>query len=139
MFKGKVLLVDDDAVHRIMAKKIMSDLGCSVIAVDNAITAIAKLRAQPETYALVFMDWEMPEMTGLQAAEKIRAQQGKRNWPHIPIIAFTSNKSDGDQEKCLAAGMDDYMAKEIFLPKWQNLLQEKLEKWGKVSDERYDG
>ena len=71
-------------------------------------------------------------LDGLEAVREIRTRQVKEGWPHVPVLAFTSNKRDGDEEKCLAAGMDDYLPKEIFMPKWRQTLREKLERWMNV-------
>ncbi len=127
--KGHILIVEDEQTHRTLTEKILRDLGLQVTPVDNGFAALDKLDVTPEAFDLIIMDWEMPEMDGLETVRKIRARQIKNSWAHIPVIAFTANKRDGDMEQCLAAGMDDYLSKEIFLPKWRIILLEKLEKW----------
>lgn len=124
-----ILLVEDNRTHRTMANNILQELGYKVIAVDNAYSAMAKIAIDPEGISLILMDWEMPEMNGLEAVRHIRAHQEEDGWPHIPVIAFTGNKRPGDKEQCIAAGMDDYIAKEIFMPKWRSDLREKISKW----------
>lgn len=124
-----ILLVEDNGMHRAIAHEILAELGYKVTAFDNAYAAIAKIATDPHRFDLILMDWEMPEMNGLDAVKKIRAGQVEKGWPHIPVIAFTSNKRDGDRETCLAAGMDDYMAKEVFMPKWRPTLAGKISKW----------
>lgn len=124
-----ILLVEDNSMHRSLGHKILVELGYNVTSVDNAFAALSKLADNPRRYALVIMDVEMPEMNGLEAVRSIRAHQEKDGWPHIPVVAFTGNKQPGDKEACLAAGMDDYMAKEIFMPKWRESLSEKLDLW----------
>jgi len=127
--QGHILIVEDDLTHRGLTEEILLSMGLKVTSVDNGFAALDKLDLDPNAIDLVIMDWEMPEMDGLETVRNIRQRQMKNGWPHIPVLAFTSNKRDGDEEKCLAAGMDDYLPKEIWLPKWQPLLLEKLEKW----------
>ncbi len=71
----------------------------------------------PDDFDLIFMDVQMPEMNGLEATGKIRAFEqtvaNAGNKPHIPIVAMTANAMKGDREKCIKAGMDDYMSKPI--------------------------
>lgn len=126
---GHILVVEDDHTHLALTEQILSSLGLRITSVDNGFAALDKLAVAPDAFDLIIMDWELPEMDGLEAVRKIRNKQVSDNWPHIPVIAFTSNKRDGDMKKCLAAGMDDYLPKEIWLPKWQAILLEKLEKW----------
>lgn len=127
--KGHILIVEDEQVHRILMEGILSDLGLTVTPVDNGFAALDKLESNPEAFDLIIMDWEMPDIDGLETVREIRSRQVKNGWAHIPVLAFTANKRDGDMKKCLAAGMDDYLPKEIFLPKWNLTLLEKLEKW----------
>lgn len=127
--KGHVLVVEDQHTHRMMMGAILMDLGLDVTSVDNGALAIFKLETALESFDLVIMDWEMPEMNGLEAVRQIRLREEKEGLRHIPILAFTSNQRDGDKEKCIEAGMDDYLPKEAWLPKWQSLLLEKLNKW----------
>ena len=127
--EGHVLVVEDEHTHRALTEEILVSLGLKVTSVDNGFAALDKLEVSPENFNLIIMDWEMPEIDGLETVRQIRARQVKDGWPHIPVLAFTSNKREGDEEKCLAAGMDDYLPKQIWLPKWQPLLLEKLEKW----------
>ena len=133
--KGHVLVVEDDFSHRLIVEELLSDMGLTVTAVDNGFAALDKLETGHRLFDLVVLDWEMPEIDGLETVRKIRARQLEQGWPHIPVLAFTGNKREGDEEKCLAAGMDDYLPKECWLPKWQPLLHEKLEKWLTFKDE----
>ena len=126
---GHVLIVEDEQTHRALMEEILLDMGLKVTVADNGFTALEKLRISPEAFDMVILDWEMPEMDGLETVRKIRERQVEEGWPHIPVLAFTANKRDGDAEKCLAAGMDDYLSKEIFLPKWRAALIEKLKNW----------
>ena len=127
--EAHILLVDDDTVHRALAKEILIDLNYTVSEADNAFAAISKIRQSPQYFDIVLMDWEMFDMDGLQAVRRIRAYQDAEKWPHINVIAFTGHNNPEDKDRCLAAGMDDYIAKEIFLPKWRDSLSQKLEEW----------
>lgn len=133
--KGHVLVVEDQHTHRMMMGAILMDLGLDVTSVDNGALAILKLEADSAAFDLIIMDWEMPEMDGLETVREIRLRQVKDGWHHIPVLAFTSNQGEGDMDKCLEAGMDDYLPKKAWLPKWQPLLLEKLSKWISSEDE----
>ncbi|MEM7650811.1 MAG: response regulator [Pseudomonadota bacterium] len=124
-----VLIVEDDRTHRAMTQEILTDLGFKVTTADNGFTALSKISSNPQGFACILMDWEMPEMDGLETVRSIRANQVEDGWPYIPIIAFTSNKQPGDEEQCLAAGMDGYLSKDLFFPKWRKELQQKLSGW----------
>lgn len=132
--KHHILVAEDNGTHRAMTHDILLEMGFDVTSVDNGYTAISKIAANPHEFALVIMDWEMPQMNGLDAVRAMRVHQEKDGWPHIPVIAFTGNKRPGDQEKCIAAGMDDYVPKEIFMPKWRTVLNDKLKQWLKEDD-----
>lgn len=127
-----ILIVEDNATHRAMACEILKTMGYQVSTAGDGYAALAKLQLEPQRYDLVLMDWEMPGMNGLDTVREIRTCQIKEGWPHIPIIAFTANKQQGDSEKCLAAGMDDYIPKDLFLPKWHKTLADKITNWIKT-------
>lgn len=126
MISGRVLVVDDQHTHRMMLGAILMGLGLDVVSVDSGALAIDRLTLEPKSFDLVILDWEMPGMNGLETIKEIRSLQVSNDWKHIPVLAFTSNQRDGDMEKCMSAGMDDYLPKESLLPKWQETLLEKL-------------
>lgn len=123
-----VLIVEDEQVHRALINEILIDFGFRTILAENGAVALSKLDLE-QKIDLILMDCEMPEMNGFEAARKIRARQAKQNLPHTPVIAFTSHREIENRNKCLAAGMDDYLPKDIWLPKWRAVLMEKLCKW----------
>src|SRR5882724_6928829 len=106
----QILLVEDEAVNRIVATRILEKRGHKVTAVNNGLEAVAALSAQQ--FDLVLMDVQMPEMDGFEATACIRAQE-RTTGAHLPIIAVTAHTLDNDRERCLAAGMDGYVAKPI--------------------------
>lgn len=106
---NRVLLVEDNPVNQKVAIRILEKLGFAVTAAGNGLEALRSLELAP--YDLVLTDVQMPEMDGLELARAIRSLPG--DLARIPIVAMTANAMKGDREKCLAAGMDDYVAKPV--------------------------
>ncbi len=104
----RVLLVDDQAINRQVAREIMEDWGLEVIEAENGAHALRLLEEQ--ACDLVLMDLLMPEMGGLEAARRIREQE---RFAALPIVAMTGNGGEEDRAQCLAAGMDDVLVKPI--------------------------
>jgi two-component system, sensor histidine kinase and response regulator len=107
-----VLVAEDNAVNQLLATRLLEKRGHRVVVTTNgreALEALAKDR-----YDLVLMDVQMPEMDGLQATRSLREKEKeKRDGFHQPVIALTAHAMKGDQERCLAAGMDGYLTKPI--------------------------
>ncbi len=123
-FKHKyILLAEDNPVNKMIATTMLENYGCVVTPAGNGIEAINMFNLQK--FDLIFMDCQMPEMGGLEATMRIRDIEKSKGLVRTPIIAFTANAMDGDQEECLNAGMDDYISK----PVGQNSLQNILTKW----------
>ena len=122
----KILLAEDNLVNQKVALKILSNLGYSAQVVGNGREALELLRKKH--FDLVLMDVQMPEMDGLEAARRIRQDGSGVLNPEVPILAMTANVMKGDKEKCLKAGMNDYIAK----PVKPGQLQEKLDKWTRI-------
>jgi signal transduction histidine kinase/ActR/RegA family two-component response regulator len=118
---GRVLLVEDNVVNREVAQAMLKSLGVDVVTAGNGAEALRTLGAGH--FDAVLMDCMMPEMDGFTATRHIRAAEdaGVR----IPIIALTANAVEGDRERCLDAGMDDYLSK----PFRKSELHEKLARW----------
>ncbi|MFA5907777.1 MAG: response regulator [Vicinamibacterales bacterium] len=127
-FHGRVLVADDNTTNQRVAQLALEGLGCQVELAGNGAEAVKLLQQQP--YDLVFMDGEMPVMDGFEATRAFRALEARlgesaRPRPRVPIIAMTAKVLAGDREKCLAAGMDDYMSKPVQL----QALVETLDRW----------
>ena len=104
----KVLIAEDNAINQMVAVRLLQKLGCVVEVAVNGLEAIERVRTSP--YDLVLMDMQMPELDGLAATRQIRAME----LPCQPqIIALTANAFASDREACLAAGMDDFLAKPL--------------------------
>jgi PAS domain S-box-containing protein len=126
--KTRILVAEDNIMNQKLAVTILQKGGYGVEAVENGIKAIEALKKT--SYDLVFMDIQMPEMDGFDATKTIRRmEKGKR---HTPIIAMTAHAMKGDREKCLSAGMDDYIAKPLDLTE----VIRTIGKWIKSSNER---
>jgi PAS domain S-box-containing protein len=106
----QILLAEDNAVNQVLAVRLLQKRGHSVVVVGNGREALATLDNQ--RFDIVLMDVQMPEMDGFQATAAIREKEIQTG-AHIPIIALTAHAMKGDQERCLAAGMDAYITKPI--------------------------
>ena len=118
-----ILLADDNLINQRVAIGVLERRGHAVQPVNNGKEALAALAC--ECFDLVLMDVQMPEMDGLEATAAIRRTEQEIGG-HIPIIAMTAHAMKGDRERCLASGMDDYLAKPVE-PKALNAV---LERWG---------
>ncbi|MGC3972889.1 MAG: response regulator [Nitrospira sp.] len=117
----RLLLAEDNPVNQKVACRMLEKFGYRVDVATNGREAVAAYERM--RYPLIFMDCQMPEVDGFEATALIRGmEEGVR---HTPIVAMTANAMQGDRERCLAAGMDDYVAKPVR-PKD---LQAVLERW----------
>jgi signal transduction histidine kinase/CheY-like chemotaxis protein len=125
--KGHVLVVDDNPVNQIVTVRAVGSLGYIAEVVSGGKEAIEAV--QREKFDVVLMDCQMPEMDGYTATAAIRRLEAEaRGGPRVPIIAMTANAVEGDQERCISAGMDDYLAKPIRIA----LLSETLRRWSRA-------
>lgn len=124
--KGRILLAEDNAINRMVAQNILEKMGFRVDAVANGREAVQAMERFP--YNLVFMDIQMPVMDGFETTRIIRSGRTKIADPSIPIIAMTAHALQGDRDRCLAAGMDDYIAKPIAPEDLENVLTRWLDR-----------
>ncbi len=129
----RILLVDDNEINQKVAARILAQIGYKPDLAENGNKALAALDAK--IYDLVFMDLMMPEMDGLEAARNIRERQKNPGaYPNyggrIIVVAMTAHAMQSDREKCLAAGMDDYLSKPIRPGDIRGIV----EKWGSLAD-----
>jgi CheY-like chemotaxis protein len=126
-----ILLAEDNAVNRQVAVGILERRGHIVQSVTNGKEALDAMAC--ECFDLILMDVQMPEMDGLEAAAAIRKQE-QDSGRHIPIIAMTAHAMKGDRERCLAAGMDDYVTK----PVEPQHLRAVVERWRSPAKRRHE-
>ncbi len=114
----RLLLAEDNPVNQKVASKMLEKLGYRVDIAGNGQEAVAAHERM--RYPLIFMDCQMPEVDGFEATALIRKMEGRS--AHTPIVAMTANAMQGDRERCLAAGMDDYIAKPVRPKDLQTVL-----------------
>jgi two-component system, sensor histidine kinase and response regulator len=122
-FVPKILLVEDNPVNREVAVGMLESLGCVAHAAENGWIALEAINN--DAYDAVLMDCQMPVMDGLTATAELRRREQNAGGARLPIIALTANTMEGDRERCLAAGMDDFLSK----PFSQQQLATMLRRW----------
>ena len=120
----RILLADDTRVNLKIASAFLEKMGYRPTSVGNGVEVLAMLERQP--FDIVLLDVQMPEMDGFEAARRIRAKWSDEQRPRM--IAMTGNTMQGDREKCIEAGMDDYLSKPIRVKE----LEQVLERWGRA-------
>lgn len=118
-FGGRVLLVEDNAINQRVAQRFLERLGCEVHVVDDGARACAAHAAG--TYDLILMDMQMPVMDGIEATQRIREREARG--ARTPIVALTADAMTGTLDKCLQAGMDDYLSKPLDAERLAEILQ----------------
>jgi signal transduction histidine kinase/CheY-like chemotaxis protein/HPt (histidine-containing phosphotransfer) domain-containing protein len=127
----RILVAEDTTVNQEVAVGILEDLGCATEIAANGLEALRAIEA--ERPDLVLMDCQMPELDGYAATREIRARELQAGLDRLPIVALTAHAMEGDRDKCLEAGMDDYLTK----PFSRDQLAAVLERWlcGEVAEE----
>ncbi|HEX7326642.1 MAG TPA: ATP-binding protein [Rhodanobacteraceae bacterium] len=120
---GQVLLVEDHPVNQKVAQKLLERLGLAVDLAENGEAALDQLHRR--SYAAVLMDCQMPVLDGYSATRRLRELESTQHKPRVPVIAMTAHAMAGDRERCLQAGMDDYLSK----PLDRAQLAETLARW----------
>ena len=126
-----VLIAEDNPVNQELAKSMLENLGCSVVVVESGREALEAISDSPldrmqRRYDVVLMDCQMPEMDGFESTRAIRKWERETEVdPPVPIVALTANAMQGDRDKCLEAGMSDYLSK----PFTQDQLRGVIKRW----------
>jgi len=121
-----ILLAEDNIVNQKVAKKLLRKLGFDADVVSNGKEAVKAIDSKH--YDIVFMDCQMPEMDGYEATKAVRRSKSKQC--NVPIVAMTANVMEGDMEKCITVGMDDYIPKPVNL----KVLLRVIEEWSRKID-----
>jgi CheY-like chemotaxis protein len=129
---GRILLVEDNLVNQKVALKLLERQGHRIDLAGNGFEALEALRER--SYDLVLMDCQMPGMDGFETTRRLRDPASGVHDPAIPVIALTANAMQGDRERCIDAGMNDYLAKPIS----PNALANVLEQWLSVKADAED-
>jgi CheY-like chemotaxis protein len=119
---GSVLLAEDDVVNQLVVQEMLKKLGCAVRLVGDGQAACSA--AASKRYDLILMDLHMPLMDGYEATRRIRLNESNQGW-HTPVVAITADALASDRQRCIEAGMDDYLTK----PVRTNDLAAMLERW----------
>ncbi len=120
---SNVLVAEDFPANQLQVKRMLEKMGCNVTIAANGELALALLDNNPSAYDIILMDCQMPEMDGYEATRIIRSHRWGK---HIPIIAMTAHALQGDREKCLAAGMSDYISKPIRMTEMEKIITKHL-------------
>jgi len=120
-FDAAVLVAEDNPVNQDVVRHMLGNLGCRVQIAANGIEAVAA--AKSGSFDVIFMDCQMPQLDGFAATRLIRSSEAAQGTRRLPIIALTANAIAGDRERCLAAGMDDYVAKPFDVGQLRRVLQ----------------
>ena len=133
-FNARVLLAEDNIVNQQVALEMLAQLGCSVELVGNGKEALGAL--DRESFDLILMDCQMPVLDGFEATRLLRDREARGDTKRLPIVALTANAMQGDRERCLNAGMDDYLAKPFSGEELVMLLSRWTETQARTSEQQ---
>ncbi len=117
---ARILLAEDNPVNQLVARKMLEKFGMQVVVVDNGNQALKQL--EKESFDIVLMDCQMPELDGLAATRILRDYENQMSRSRTTVIAMTANVMEGDRERCLSAGMDDYLGKPVKLDELEAVI-----------------
>ncbi len=121
----RILLAEDNPINRKLARFMLTRAGYDLTMVGDGDEVVEVYTSAPDAFDLVLMDVQMPRMGGMEAARLIRKKEAEMRWSNIPIIAVTAQTMKGDRERCLEAGMSDYISKPIK----REVVFEMIRKW----------
>ena len=124
----RILLVEDNRINQVVANQILESFNLTCDVAENGAIALAKLKVSLKInmpYTCILMDCQMPTLDGYESTKRIRLGECGDLYKKVPIIAMTANVMDGDRDKCISVGMDDYIAKPIE----KHLMLDVLKKW----------
>jgi CheY-like chemotaxis protein len=124
--RARILLAEDHTINRRVLRMMLNKLGYGADAVANGLDAVKAL--EKTLYDLVLMDCQMPEMNGYDATSVIRDPESRVLNHATPVIALTANAMAGEREKCIEAGMNDYLSKPVLVQNLETILKKWLEK-----------
>jgi len=119
---GRILMAEDNEINQFFLSEVLAGKGYSFEVVSNGLEALEMLGQKDQDFDLVLMDCQMPELDGYDATRRLRTREVNEELPHMPVIAMTAHAMEGDREKCLAAGMDDYLAKPLQIEELDRVL-----------------
>jgi PAS domain S-box-containing protein len=109
LYDADILLVEDNRLNQIVARRMLEKLGCRIVIAENGVEAC--VAAKERKYDLIFMDCQMPVMDGFEATQRIRGEESERS--RTPIVALTAGALKEERDRCYEAGMDDFLSKPI--------------------------
>lgn len=115
-----VLIVEDNPINQLVIDELLQGFGHKTVVVENGKQALEKIVAN--SFDLVLMDCQMPVMDGFEATRELRKLESEKNLPRLPVVAVTANAIKGDRERCLQAGMDDYVSKPVNTAKLEEAI-----------------
>lgn len=118
--KPQILVVEDNQIERRVISMLGDKIGLTVVTASTAKEALEQL-SDNHRFSIILMDWQLPDMSGLECARIVRERENKTG-RRTPIIAVTANALLGDKQKCLEAGMDDYLSKPFTMQQFETTL-----------------